>query len=144
MDTSIIDPFSNNSLFLNLPSNSNSSIIYNPEIGVYHVQDKIGGSIIYNSRFFNFKEFQQYNTQKSILDYWNLRSKEKEIKQTGSIWEPKLYIPGKTFDRIFGGNSVDIRPQGSSELIFGLKINRLDNPSLPEEQRKTTSFDFQE
>ena len=88
VDTSIIDPFSNNSLFLNLPSNSNSSIIYNPEIGVYNVQDKIGGSIIYNSRFFNFKEFQQYNTQKSILDYWNLRAKEKEIKQTGSIWEP--------------------------------------------------------
>ena len=25
---------------------------------------------------------------------------------------------------------VDIRPQGSAELIFGLKINRLDNPSL--------------
>ena len=25
-----------------------------------------------------------------------------------------------------------------------MKTNRLDNPSLPEEQRKTTSFDFQE
>ena len=50
----------------------------------------------------------------------------------------------KAFDKIFGGNAVDIRPQGSSELIFGLKQNRIDNPSLPEEQRKTTSFDFQE
>ena len=28
--------------------------------------------------------------------------------------------------------------------IFGLKINRLDNPSLAEEQRRTTTFDFQE
>ena len=51
---------------------------------------------------------------------------------------------GKSFDRVFGGNAVDIRPQGSTELIFGLKINSIDNPSLPEEQRKTTSFDFQE
>ena len=50
----------------------------------------------------------------------------------------------KAFDKIFGGNAVDIRPQGSAELIFGLKINRLDNPQLPEEQRQTTSFDFQE
>ena len=99
-DTSLIN--SNNSLFLDLPSNSNSNIIYNPETGIYHIQDRIGKGIIYNSRFFNFKEFQKYNTKKTILDYWNLRSNEKEIKQTGSIWEPKLYIPGKTFDRIFG------------------------------------------
>ena len=53
-------------------------------------------------------------------------------------------MPGKTFDRIFGGNAVDIRPQGSAELIFGLKTNRLDNPALTEDQRKTTSFDFEE
>ena len=29
-------------------------------------------------------------------------------------------------------------------MIFGLKTNRLDNPSLTEDQRKTTSFDFEE
>ena len=44
----------------------------------------------------------------------------------------------------FGGNSVDIRPQGSAELIFSLRINQLDNPSLPESKEKPTSFDFEE
>ena len=81
---------------------------------------------------------------RSIADYWNMRSDERAIKQNFSLLAPKLYVPGKAFDKIFGGNSVDIRPQGSAELIFGLKMNRLDNPSLPEEQRRTTSFDFQE
>ena len=73
-----------------------------------------------------------------------MRSKQRIGNSTSALGLPKLYIPGKSFDRVFGGNSVDIRPQGSSELIFGLKINRIDNPALPEEQRKTVSFDFQE
>ena len=77
-------------------------------------------------------------------NYWLSKKTNQQSKNIFSSRLPKLYIPGQTFDRIFGGNSVDIRPQGSAELIFGLKTNRLDNPSLPEEQRKTTSFDFQE
>ena len=33
---------------------------------------------------------------------------------------PKLKVGGEIFDRIFGGNSVDIRPNGSAELIFAI------------------------
>ena len=73
-----------------------------------------------------------------------MQTGERKVKQISAFGLPKLYIGGQAFDRLFGGNTVDIRPQGSAELIFGLKINRLDNPQLPEEQRKTTSFDFQE
>ena len=92
----------------------------------------------------SFEEFQKYNFDKSISEYWNKRSKDRSNQQNTRIGIPKLYIPGQAFDKVFGGNSVDIRPQGSAELIFGLKINRLDNPSLTEEQRRTTTFDFQE
>ena len=64
------------------------------------------------------------------------RSKDRSSQQNSRMGLPKLYIPGQAFDKVFGGNSVDIRPQGSAELIFGLKINRLDNPSLTEEQEE--------
>ena len=57
-----------------------------------------------------------------IDNYWNLRSKERMSNQNIGLGLPKLFIPGKSFDRVFGGNAVDIRPQGSAELIFGLKI----------------------
>ena len=91
-----------------------------------------------------FSEYQEYSNISLISDYWKMRSTQRSGSTTSALGLPKLYIPGKSFDRVFGGNSVDIRPQGSSELIFGLKINRIDNPALPEEQRKTVSFDFQE
>ena len=146
-DTTLSYPFSgaqSGGLFMNTPPNFNATVIFNLETNKYIVQEKIGGLDFGNPKIMSFSEYQDYAQQKSVKDYWNLRSKERGGNQTSALGLPKLFIPGKAFDRVFGGNAVDIRPQGSAELIFGLKINRIDNPSLPEEQRKTTSFDFQE
>ena len=37
---------------------------------------------------------------------------------------------------------MEIRPQGSAELSFGFNSSRTDNPVLPEQQRRITTFDF--
>ena len=129
---------------MNNPPNFTSSVIYDVLTNTYIVQNKIGTLNIGEPRLMSFLEYQKYTQNNLVNNYWNLRSKEKLENQNSLLGSVKLFIPGKSFDRVFGGNAVDIRPQGSTELIFGLKINRVDNPSLPEEQRKTTSFDFQE
>ncbi|MBG65192.1 MAG: cell surface protein SprA [Flavobacteriales bacterium] len=147
IDTSLYFPFQNNqsgSIFLNEPSNFNLQTTYDISNNNYIIQKKIGGIDMGIPSIYSFEQFQEYTAKKSIYDYWKLRTQQRTFKTSTSLLNPKLYVPGKAFDKIFGGNSVDIRPQGSAELIFGLKINRLDNPSLPEEQRRTTSFDFQE
>ena len=69
----------------------------------------------------NLDEISDYKYQKN----------EDEIK----IKEPK---PKK----LFGSDFVEIRPQGSAELSFGLNSSRTDNPVLPERQRRITTFDF--
>ena len=146
-DTTLVYPFSGSQsggIFMHTPPNFYDQVSYDLTTNQYYIQNKIGGLNIGKERVFNFQEYQDYKMNKSISEYWNLKSGERKGNQTSALGLPKLYIPGQTFDRIFGGNAVDIRPQGSAELIFGLKINRLDNPSLPEEQRKTSSFDFQE
>ena len=80
-----------------------------------------------------------------LNNHWDLRSNDNQaLRNNGTFLSPKLYVPGEAFDKVFGGNTVDIRPQGSAELIFSLRSNRLDNPNYTVEQRKTTSFDFQE
>jgi len=137
-------PNSSSGLFMNQPSNFNFQTTYNPETNQYLIQQRLGKYNLGIPKVLTFEEFQKYNFEKSISDYWNKRSKDRSSQQNSRMGLPKLYIPGQAFDKVFGGNSVDIRPQGSAELIFGLKINRLDNPSLTEEQRRTTTFDFQE
>ena len=131
-------------MFMNTPGNIKLQVNYDILNNQYTLQNKIGGLKSGRPTTLGFKDYQQYKMKNSIADYWSDRSKERTGNQTSAWGSPKLFIPGQAFDKIFGGNSVDIRPQGSAELIFGLKINRLDNPALPEEQRKTTSFDFQE
>ena len=146
-DTSLIYPFSNTQtggIFLNNPPNISSTVTYDLTTNQYFIQEKTGELKFGNPLIMNFNEYQLYNMNRSISDYWNLRSKERIGKQFTSFGLPKLYIPGKAFDRIFGGNAVDIRPQGSAELIFALRVNRLDNPNYTVKQRKTISFDFQE
>jgi cell surface protein SprA len=146
-DSTLVYPFSgteSGGMFMNTPNNIKLNVNYDILNNQYTIQHTIGGIELGSSTTLGFKEYQEYQTKNSITDYWSDRSKDRAGSQTSAFGLPKLFIPGKAFDRIFGGNAVDIRPQGSAELIFGLKINRLDNPSLPEEQRKTTSFDFQE
>ena len=135
---------SSSGLFMKQPSNLNFKTIYDPVTNQYLIQKRLGEYKLGKPEILSFEEFQKYNFDKSISEYWNKRSKDRSGQQNTRMGIPKLYIPGQAFDKVFGGNSVDIRPQGSAELIFGLKINRLDNPSLTEEQRRTTTFDFQE
>jgi len=140
-------PYNSNSssgLFMNNPSNFNTITNYDLKNNQYIIQNRLGDFNLRYPKIMSFKEFQKYKFNNSISNYWNQKSGDRSSQSNSRFGIPKLYIPGQAFDRIFGGNSVDIRPQGSAELIFGLKINRLDNPSLPEEQRRTASFDFQE
>tara|TARA_B100001250_G_scaffold125539_2_gene106769 strand:+ start:19684 stop:26826 length:7143 start_codon:yes stop_codon:yes gene_type:complete len=146
-DSTLTFPFyqsQNGGVFMNTPSNFSSTIEYDPLTNTYILQQKIGGFDFGAPQVMSFFEYQEYIQNNLENDYWSLRSKQRAGNQSSLLGPVKLYVPGKSFDRVFGGNAVDIRPQGSAELIFGLKINRIDNPSLPEEQRKTVSFDFQE
>ena len=147
LDTTLNYPFNNSQvggLFLNNPSNFKTKIIYDPSLNLYFFESKIGTLSSGLSKSFSFEEYNDLQTKNILSDYWSNKSRQRLLNNKSFSGLPKLYVPGKTFDRIFGGNAVDIRPQGSAELIFGLKTNRLDNPALTEDQRKTTSFDFEE
>jgi cell surface protein SprA len=130
-------------LYLGDPSNINSSITYDENENQYNINQSIGDQFYRNPSYLTFDEFVRSEFEKSTTKYW------KEISGTGSEEQkrsiiPKIYIGGEAFDRIFGGNTIDIRPQGSAELIFGVNIYRNDNPSIPEKQRRNATFDFKE
>ncbi|MCB0641585.1 MAG: cell surface protein SprA, partial [Phaeodactylibacter sp.] len=51
-------------------------------------------------------------------------------------------IKNSLVDRLFGGTEVDIRPQGSIDLTFGVDFQNVENPALLERQRRQGGFDF--
>ncbi|HMR47517.1 MAG TPA: cell surface protein SprA [Bacteroidia bacterium] len=143
----LTDPYSNpydhSPLYGTTPSNVNTSVEYNPETREYDINEKIGKDFFRNPSYMTFEEFKEDQFRKSTQQYWKERA-EGEDAITRKPLIPKIYVAGETFDRIFGGNTIDIRPQGSAELTFGVNINRTDNPQIPEKQRRLTSFDFNE
>ena len=129
---------------MNFPKNFDKQVVFDEQTNQYILYQRIGSTDIFNTRVMSFNEFMDYQLQDMMTNHWDLRrgSSYRSVQQNNGL--PKLYIGNDAFDKVFGGNTVDIRPQGSAELIFSLRVNRLDNPNYTVEQRRTTSFDFQE
>ena len=111
-------PFNQNQsggLFLNKPSNFSQQTIYSPKNNNYSITNKIGTFSLGNSTFLSFEQFWKRDLEEKNKNYWLSKKTNQQSKNIFSSRLPKLYIPGQTFDRIFGGNSVDISPQGSAE-----------------------------
>ncbi|OFY95328.1 MAG: cell surface protein SprA, partial [Bacteroidetes bacterium RIFCSPLOWO2_12_FULL_31_6] len=136
-------PGSNNTggLYLNNPSNIQSGFEYDPETGTYNYYEKIGDNYFKYPTYMDFDEYINYDSKHALQDYWREKTTADDINQTKGF-RPKLTVEGEAFDRIFGGNTIDIRPQGSAELSFGINRSTRDNPALPANQRSTTTFDF--
>jgi len=131
-----------NPLYLSTPSNVQQNVEYDPETGEYNITETVGDRLNYrNPTYMTFDEYQEYNASQALRDYWREKSGQDAEKKRKPLI-PKLNINSKLFETIFGGNTVDIRPQGSAELKFGVNVSKIDNPALPENQKTNTTFDF--
>jgi len=130
-------------LYLKNPSNLKTNVEYDPLTRQYYYTYKIGDITYRLPTSLNFDDYQNMDMQTMIEKYWKERSEASSMDNAKGII-PKIHIPGKVFETIFGNNTVDIRPQGSAEINFGLISNRRDDPMLNTRQRRQTNFDFDE
>ncbi len=135
--------YKENPIYLKDPSNIQSKVEYDPVNKVYNIEENIGKNFYRNPSYLTFDEYLKKEFEKSTKNYWKKKTSDENILQRKPLI-PKIFVGGEVFDRIFGGNSVDIKPQGSAELIFGWTTNRNNNPQAPEKSRKVTTFNFQE
>jgi cell surface protein SprA len=124
------------------PSNIQTEIKYNPETGMYDIFQKIGDRYYRYPTSMTLEEYMAYERKKAMNDYFQEKIEDED--QAAGDLIPPLKIKSKGFDMIFGGDEISIRPQGSAELQFGANISKYDNPALPVNQRRVTTFDFQQ
>ena len=130
-------------LFLNQPSNIKYEVEYDPVTGQYVFYEKIGTLNYRLPQTMSLDDYIDYDFEKSIKSYWRERSQIQAEDQKRSLI-PELTIGGESFNRIFGGNTVNIVPQGYVEVSFGYQMNATENPAIPERLRKVPTFDFDE
>lgn len=131
-------------LRLNDPANIHTEVQYNPTTGQYEIVQKMGDLDYRPPTYMESDEYQDYQFRKQTKSYWQQRAHAESANSQQNAVIPKLRVGGEIFDRIFGGNTVDIRPNGSAELIFAYQGTKTENPALPEKQRKISTFDFDE
>ena len=93
--------------------------------------------------YMSLEEYMQYDLSQSAQKYWKDRASQTGRANGNSI-VPQLHIGSEAFSRIFGSNTIDIRPQGSAELIFAVNSSKREDPALDEKQQRVTNFDFKE
>ena len=109
----------------------------------YTIYEKIGDLNYRPTTTMSFDEFSNLQQQEMIKSYWQEQSAaldgESAVSGRGLI--PPIYT-NPLFDRLFGGSYVDIQPNGFVTLDFGVRSQRIDNPSIPIRQQRTTNFEF--
>ena len=128
-------------LYLSDPSNVTKEWEYDPETGQYNYNQKIGDNDYRSPTYMTLDEYMNYDMAKSQKDFWRQKAAAETLNESQGF-RPQINVKGELFDRIFGGNTIDIRPQGSAELSFGVNVSKRENPILPERQRRTSTFDF--
>ncbi len=131
------------SMYMKDPANIKTEVQYDPDNNRYNINENMGQLFYRNPSYLTFDEFIDKEFKKSTKSYWKQRAGEEDALAKKSF-APKITINSAVFDRIFGGNTIDIRPQGSAELSFGVNINKSENPAIPISQRTVTTFDFKE
>jgi len=125
------------------PENIKTDVEYNSDENRYEYNEKVGSRDYRPASYMDFDDYIEQQRKNSIRDYWKEKSfSDSEYKKEDAELKPKLDVESETFDRIFGGNQIDIKPSGTAELRFGLRTSRNDNPVIPERQRRITTFQY--
>ena len=130
---------------LRMPDNIRETVEYDDQQNVYYIGRKLGDSYLTAPTLMTPQEYQKWVEAKALREFF--RQKDSTNVKTGG--KDKFSFSEMHFDlgpaeKIFGPGGVRIKTQGTAELKVGGNIKKIDNPSLPIRNRKTTAFDFDE
>ena len=132
------------SIDLRDPENITTSVEYQPETGTYVIRTRMGDTDISTPYLLTQEEYNQYAERQIMHKYWQQKIGEVEHNN-----ESKFDITDMKFnigpaDKVFGPGGVQLKMQGSAELLFGFKHQYIANPSLTVRARNNNIFDFDE
>ena len=139
------DPFSNpgntSPLMLDKPGNLKTQVDLDTNDNSYTIYEKMGDLDYRPASSMTFKEYSDYRQRQAMKSY--LKGKSEGEGGNGQLANnrliPKIFL-NPALANIFGGNTVDIRPNGTVMLDFGFLYQQVNNPVLPIQQQ--TQFQF--
>ena len=135
LDTSAVD--------LHLPENIRQQVEYNDSTGMYVIGSKIGDSYLNAPLLMTPEEYHEWSEKRELRNFF----RKKDAENVANKGKEKFSFADMHFDlgpaeKIFGPGGVRIKTQGTAELKLGGTFKNIDNPSLPEANRRTKAIDL--
>jgi len=128
------------SIDLKDPKNVHKNFEYDPDSNRYNYSEMIGGDFMRNPTYMTMDEYLKYEGQQQEDNYWQKRLDGlMQFNKTPEL--PQMYKDG-LFDRIFGSNTIQVKPQGNVDVTFGGNWQNIKNPLLTQRAQKYGVFDF--
>ena len=132
-------------LDLHFPENIKQQVVYNDSLNMYIIGSKLGDSYLNTPMLMTPEEYRQWSERKERERFF----RRKDAENVANKGKEKFDFADMHFDlgpaeKIFGPGGVRIKTQGTAELKLGANFKNVDNPSLPERNRKTKAIDFDE
>ncbi|NND53097.1 MAG: cell surface protein SprA, partial [Flavobacteriaceae bacterium] len=139
--------FSFNSLSLPNPSSIISKYRYDPITNRYIYTETLGNFNINYPIILTPEEFRQLVLQENLRDYYKQKIDAADGKKEGTEdlqknLIPEFYVNSDFFESVFGGNTIEVVPQGTVEMDLGVLFTKQDNPSFSPRNRSNFTFDF--
>ena len=137
LDSSAVD--------LRMPDNIKQHAEYDDSTNVYLIGSKIGSSYLNTPILMSPEEYKEWSRQRELRSFF----RQKNAANFAAKGKDKFDFADMHFDlgpaeKIFGPGGVRIKTQGTAELKLGANFKNIDNPSLPERNRRTKAIDFDE
>ena len=141
----VVADLDSSALDLHHPENIKQQVEYNDSINMYILGSKMGDSYLNTPVLMTPEEYRQWSERKERERFF----RRKDAENVANKGKEKFDFADMHFnlgpaEKIFGPGGVRIKTQGTAELKLGANIKNVDNPSLPERNRKTKSVDFDE
>ncbi|WP_257657384.1 T9SS outer membrane translocon Sov/SprA [Parapedobacter lycopersici] len=124
------------------PSNIDREVVFDPITRQYIIREKLGSRLYRPPQYLTIDEYQEYEQRLLKQNYWRELSDRQLTTARQERLIPTIYVQSEAFERIFGGNTIDIIPRGSADISIMAQRNKNANPMFNERQRRQWGFDF--
>lgn len=127
---------------LGTPSNIEREVVFDPVTRQYIIREKLGSRLYRPPQYLTIDEYRAYEGNLLKRNYWRELSDQQLTHYRQDRLIPTIYVQSEAFEKIFGGNTIDLIPRGSADISIMAQRNKNANPMFNERQRRQWGFDF--
>jgi len=129
------------------PKSITSKYTYDPFTDRYIYTESIGNFNIDYPVILTPKEYEKLVLKEYMQGYYKtkldaLEGKKEGAKEAQKNLLPEFYVNSSFFESIFGGNTIEVIPQGYVSMDIGFLYSKQDNPVLSPQNKSSFTFDF--